>query len=219
MSTDLTSGFVQAVNGDDIAVDVWSGGAILNENALVIAFDIEADNGVIHVIDRVLIPPEDEEEEEPEQEQATSLFNQAQLFGSVGQTSGNILQVLGGLSSLSTLFFAVAQTDLVNALSTGGPFTLFAPSNSAFAALDGATLTALLNDKDALTNILLYHAVAGKVLSTDLASGTVEAVNGDDISVDAFPSGAILNDDSFVITTDIEATNGVIHIIDRVLLP
>lgn len=121
---------------------------------------------------------------------------------------------------LSTLVAAVQAGDLVTTLQGDGPFTVFAPTNEAFAALPEGTLESLLKpeNKDQLVAILTYHVVAGKVMSTDLSDGMKAAtVNGAEVTITT-ANGAQVNGAN-VIMADVEASNGVVHVIDTVLLP
>jgi uncharacterized surface protein with fasciclin (FAS1) repeats len=133
----------------------------------------------------------------------------------------DIVGIAAGNKDFSTLVTAVKAAGLVETLQGAGPFTVFAPTNAAFAKLPKATLEALLKDKKALTAILTYHVVSGKVMAADvvkLKDGTkVKTVNGAEIKV-SNKHGVKVND-SNVVKTDIEATNGVIHVIDTVLIP
>jgi uncharacterized surface protein with fasciclin (FAS1) repeats len=122
----------------------------------------------------------------------------------------------------STLVAAVTAAGLVETLSGEGPFTLFAPTNEAFAALPAEVTDPLFlpENVDQLVNILKYHVVAGSVPSSSVESGDVETLNGDSIAVDVSDAmGIMLNNDAHVTTADIMASNGVIHVIDKVLLP
>ncbi len=120
----------------------------------------------------------------------------------------------------TTLVAAVTAADLVDTLSGEGPFTVFAPTDDAFAALPEGTVEALLNDIPALTDILLYHVVAGQALAADVVGlDSVTTVQGSDITIDVVDGGVVLNGSVNVIITDIVASNGVIHVVDAVLLP
>lgn len=122
---------------------------------------------------------------------------------------------------LSTLVAAVQAGDLVDVLQGDGPFTVFAPTNEAFAALPDGTLETLLKpeNKDQLVAILTYHVVPGKVMSTDLSDGmTAKTVNGAEIKVGVSKNGVTINNAS-VTAADIKASNGVVHVIDTVILP
>ena len=133
---------------------------------------------------------------------------------------GTIVDVAVANGSFQTLVAAVTAADLVDTLSSEGPFTVFAPTDDAFAALpEGLVDCLLLEDNvDALTAILTYHVVAGDVMSTDLTDGPVATVQGEEITVD-LTDGVTLNDSVTVVAADVEASNGVIHVIDGVLVP
>ncbi|WP_113910776.1 fasciclin domain-containing protein [Roseovarius dicentrarchi] len=122
--------------------------------------------------------------------------------------------------SFGTLVAAVQAADLVETLKGDGPFTVFAPTDDAFAAPPEGTVEDLLKpeNKDKLTAILTYHVVAGKVMSTDLSDGmTAATVQGDDVTI--MTEGGVMVNDANVTSADIEASNGVIHVIDAVLMP
>lgn len=133
---------------------------------------------------------------------------------------GTIVDVASGAGSFKTLVAALKAADLVDTLSGKGPFTVFAPTDAAFAKLPAGTVDSLLKpeNKKKLQSILLYHVVSGKVLSTDLKSGLVKTVQGEDLTVDVSGSTVKIND-ATVVKADIPASNGVIHVIDTVLLP
>jgi len=178
------------VNGKALAISV-DGGAVKVDGANVVATDIEARNGVIHVIDDVLFP-----------EPILDLIQTAQKAG-----------------SFSTLLAALEATDLTAVLRGDGPFTVFAPTDEAFAALPEGTLEALLADPATLSSILTYHVVSGKVLAAQVVGlQSATTVNGASIAI-TVDAGAVQINDANVLITDIEAANGVIHVIDRVILP
>jgi uncharacterized surface protein with fasciclin (FAS1) repeats len=136
-----------------------------------------------------------------------------------GKPTLNIVETAVTAGSFNTLVAAVKAAGLVDVLSGEGPFTVFAPTDEAFAKLPQATLDALLADKDALTAVLTYHVVAGTVLAQDVVTLTsARTVNGQEISIRVL-DGKVMIDDATVITADIQATNGVIHVIDTVILP
>ena len=119
----------------------------------------------------------------------------------------------------TTLVTALTEAGLVDALLAEGPFTVFAPTDEAFAALPEGALEGLLADNDALTNVLLYHVVDGKVMAADvvgLDGQEVVTLSGDQVLVSADDMGVMINDSNVVIT-DIEASNGVIHVVDAVI--
>ena len=130
----------------------------------------------------------------------------------------NIVQVAMKAGSFSTLLKAAEVAGLVDTLSTGGPFTIFAPTDDAFSKIPSETLNALLKDSEKLKGILLYHGIEGKVKSTDLSGVMkVKTLQGQEITIDA-TSGVKVND-ATVIKADIETDNGIIHVIDKVILP
>merc|ERR1712032_1385917 len=137
--------------------------------------------------------------------------------------SKNIVELAQGSSDLSTLVTALKAGNLVTALQGKGPFTVFAPANAAFAKLPKATLARLLEPKNKgkLVDILTYHVVAGAaVYSKDLKSTqSVKTLNGQNVVVKKSPDGVTINGNSKVIAADIAATNGVVHVIDTVLIP
>ena len=133
---------------------------------------------------------------------------------------GTIVDVAVANGSFETLVAAVTAADLVDTLSSEGPFTVFAPTDDAFAALPEGLVDCLLLEEnvDTLTAILTYHVVSGEVLSTDLTDGPVATVQTEEITVD-LTDGVVLNETVNVIIPDVPASNGVIHAIDGVLLP
>ncbi|MBC7647353.1 MAG: fasciclin domain-containing protein, partial [Pseudopedobacter sp.] len=132
----------------------------------------------------------------------------------------SIVDIAVGNPDFSTLVTALQAAGLVETLQGAGPFTVFAPTNAAFAKVDPATLAALLNDKAALTRVLTYHVVAGKVLAADVVKLTsAKTVEGSDVNIAVMGSMVMLNGSTTVTATDIQASNGVIHVIDSVLLP
>jgi uncharacterized surface protein with fasciclin (FAS1) repeats len=130
----------------------------------------------------------------------------------------NIVETAISAGSFKTLVQAVQAADLVDTLSGDGPFTVFAPDDSAFAKLPAGTVESLLKDIPKLKDILTYHVVAGKVMAADAAGLTsAKTVQGKDLQIDT-KDGVKVNE-AKVIKADIEATNGVIHVIDTVLIP
>jgi uncharacterized surface protein with fasciclin (FAS1) repeats len=132
----------------------------------------------------------------------------------------NIVEIAVGNENFTTLVAAVTAAGLVETLSGKGPFTVFAPTNAAFAKLPAGTVEELVKpeNKAKLAAILTYHVVAAKVLSTDLKEGQKAAtVNGQEITVSLVGGASI--DGAKVVTADLEASNGVIHVIDTVIMP
>jgi len=133
--------------------------------------------------------------------------------------SMNIVEVAVSAGSFNTLVAAVQAAGLVETLSGEGPFTVFAPTDEAFAQIPEDQLNALLADKEALTAVLTYHVVAGKVMAEDVVKLTsAETVNGQSVDIQVM-DGKVMVDGAEVITADVEASNGVIHIINKVILP
>jgi len=187
------------VLGKDVAIKV-DGGKVYINDAEVIITDIETSNGVIHVIDSVLLPPSEED----------------------AMMDKTIVDIAVEDGRFNTLVAAVTAAELVDTLNGEGPFTVFAPTDDAFAALPEGTVENLLlpENKQALTDILLYHVVSGKVMAADVVGLTsAPTVLGTDITITVKDGNVYLNDTIQVIITDIEASNGVIHVIDAVLLP
>ena len=158
------------------------------DNAKVVKTDIAASNGVIHVIDTVIMPKND------------------------------IIEAARAAGSFKTLLTAIEAAGLTDTLRGDGPFTVFAPTDEAFAKLPKDTLDALLKDKAKLTSVLTYHVVSGKVMAADVAKLTeAKTVQGQSVKITA--TGGVTVDNAKVIKTDVPATNGVIHVIDMVIMP
>ncbi len=131
----------------------------------------------------------------------------------------DIVDTAVAAGSFKTLAKALTEAGLVETLKGKGPFTVFAPTDEAFAKLPKGTLEALLKDKKKLTAVLTYHVVAGKVKAADAAKLTsAKTVNGQSITI-AAKDGVVMINDAKVIQADIETSNGVIHVIDKVILP
>ncbi len=134
--------------------------------------------------------------------------------------SKDVVDTAVSAGTFETLVAAVTAADLVDTLKGDGPFTIFAPTDDAFAALPEGTVESLLKpeNKDQLTAILTYHVVPGKVMSGDLSNG-MEAATVEGSAVTIMTEGGVTVEDASVVTADIEASNGVIHVIDKVILP
>jgi transforming growth factor-beta-induced protein len=184
-----------SLQGEPIAIKV-EGGKVMVNDANVVTTDIEASNGVIHVIDSVILPP-----------------------SASAEAPKDIVDTAIGAGSFKTLAAALEAAGLVEALKGEGPFTVFAPTDEAFAALPAGTVEGLLKDPEALKAILLYHVVQGRVLAADAAKLTeAKTLNGASIKISA-KDGKVMIDGAEVITPDIMASNGVIHVINQVILP
>jgi uncharacterized surface protein with fasciclin (FAS1) repeats len=136
------------------------------------------------------------------------------------EAPGNIVEVAVGAGTFNTLAAALTAADLVSTLEGEGPFTVFAPTDDAFAALPEGLLEALLlpENKAVLQSILTYHVVSGEVFAADVTTGDVTTVEGSTFMIDT-SEGVVINGAANVTATDIAASNGVIHVIDAVILP
>lgn len=200
LSTQLTTGNVTAANGEAIAVNV-SSGVKLNGSVNVVTADVKATNGVVHVIDAVLVPP------------------------TVTPIVGTIVAPAYFNKNFSTLVAAVVQAGLLpTLLSTENELTLFAPTNDAFTAAGITSLPA--NDATGnalLTSILRYHVIAGtsEIKAADIATGPSSATTfgGSKIYLSKSAAGVFINGNTQVTATDIQGSNGIVHVINRTLVP
>ena len=195
-AANVTDGLVATmVNGDNATFTVDNGTVMIND-ATVTTADVAASNGIIHVIDKVLTPPADE------------------------PVLDDIATVATNTGVHDSLVAALAHAGLVATLQGEGPFTVFAPTDEAFAAA-GIDLSTFDNDEAnaTLTDILTYHVYAGSVAAADVTDGMVATmVNGDDATFTVV-NGTVMVGDATVTTADVAASNGVIHVIDKVLTP
>ena len=146
-------------------------------------------------------------------------FLAAAMTLAIGSASAaDIVDTAKSAGTFNTLTSAIEAAGLVDTLKGPGPFTVFAPTDAAFAKIPKAKLDALLKDKAALTKVLTYHVVSGKVMAADVKPGMVKTVEGDSVTVKA-TGGKVMVDKAHVTKTDIAADNGVIHVIDTVLMP
>ena len=208
---------VETLNGQsvDVAVD---GGTVMVNGATVTAVDVDASNGVIHVIDSVLLPPDVAEA------LTGAMEEDAMEEDAMEETAfDTVVDVALSSDDFSTLVAALTEADLVETLQGEGPFTVFAPTNAAFeqALADlGLTAEELLASDD-LAGILTYHVVPSKILAADAiaADGAdIVTVNGDTLKVTVV-DGNVMVDGATVVATDLVAGNGVVHVIDAVILP
>ena len=156
---------------------------------------------------------------------ATAVFAAATSYLTTEATAApaateDIVAVASGNTDFSTLVAALTAAELVEALQGAGPFTFFAPNNAAFAKLPAGTVDDLLKpeNKDKLTAILKNHVVAGKVMAADVKAGAVLTLGGGEVVI-AVADGSVKYGDATVIATDVAASNGVIHVIDTVVIP
>lgn len=180
-----------SLNGQRINFASSNGGVSIDA-ANVVTANIECSNGIIHVIDSVILPAGD-----------------------------NIAEVAESAGMFSTLLTAAQAAGLVPALTGDTELTVFAPTDEAFAALPKGTVQSLLmpENKDKLASILTYHVVAGRVYAADaVKAGMAETLNGQKVVID-IADGQLRVDNARVVKTDIDAANGVVHVIDRVILP
>jgi uncharacterized surface protein with fasciclin (FAS1) repeats len=214
----------ETLNGASVTITLTSDGKVKIDNAMVTVTDIKASNGIIHVIDAVLIPG-------ASGSARPNALNSAASFGGgwAAQAIRNgklnwftrylSLYTVSRLAGLPTLTTAVKAAGLQSTLMYNGPFTLFGPTEQAFAALPPGTVEALLQDPVTLSNILLYHVTSGKVKAADVVNLTEATMaNGGTVSI-AVVDGKVKINDATVLHVDIAARNGVLHIIDGVLIP
>ncbi len=151
---------------------------------------------------------------------ATTPATAAMTNGTTAMTTGNIVEVASANGSFKTLVAAVTAAGLAETLSGPGPFTVFAPTDAAFAALPAGLVDKLLlpANKETLAKILTYHVVSGKVLAADVKTGDVKSVEGSTLALKV-ADGKVMVDAATVTTADVMASNGVIHVIDKVLVP
>lgn len=150
-----------------------------------------------------------------------TLFAGLTFAGNYGKKSNDIIDVAVNAGSFKTLAAALTAADLVDTLKGDGPFTVFAPTDEAFAKLPAGTVETLLmpENRDKLVSILTYHVVAGKVAAADVIKlSSATTVNGQDVSIKVV-NGNVMIDNATVSAADVMASNGIIHIIDQVILP
>ena len=199
MAADVSDGLeAETLQGSTVSFSVMDGEVKIND-ATIVSTDIEASNGVIHVIDAVILPPAEEEAAE----------------------ELDIVDTAIAAGSFETLVTAVQAAELEGALRGEGPFTVFAPTDAAFNALPDGTLEELLADPTGdLQQILLYHVVPGRVMAADVSDGLeAETLQGSTVSFAEGANGELHINEAVIVSTDIEASNGVIHVIDAVILP
>ncbi len=198
-SDSLTSGAtVKTLLGD--ALKISEEGKIIKVNgATIIATPIQATNGVIYVLDKVLLPP---------------------AKASAANSAATISEVLLTDERFSTLVAALKATDVFTELQGAGPFTLFAPAQDAFSSLPGPLVGSLFRGPEVWTRVLHYHIVSGKkLLAADFTDQQVEQTQEGSTLVFSKQGSTILVGEAKIIQTDIQAANGVIHVIDKVLVP
>jgi len=189
-SAAMSLDWAETVQGQSLRV-TKRGGSVYVDDAKVVATDVMASNGVIHVIDSVVLPRKD------------------------------IVDTAIKAGSFKTLVTAVKAADLVETLKGKGPFTVFAPTDAAFGKLPEGTIPSLLENKAALSGILTYHVIPGRVLSSDLPIGRTEVatVQGSKLLIEKKRDGSVTINGANVVSADVLAGNGIIHVIDAVVTP
>ena len=179
---------VTTVQGEEVTIEWMDDKVVLNGTVTVVIADIMASNGIVHVINGVLIPP--------------------------SMQLPSIVEIATSDDNFSTLVSALQSADLVTTLQGDGPFTVFAPTNDAFAALDA------IPEGDDLKEVLLYHVVSGKYTGADLLEKqTVTTVQGEEVTIEWMDDKVVLNGTVTVVIADIMASNGIVHVINGVLIP
>jgi transforming growth factor-beta-induced protein len=231
MAADVTDSLeATTVQGSPVTFTAGADGVMIND-ATIVTTDIAASNGVIHVIDAVLLPPAEGEMGAGEAMTGTETMTETEAMtdtaaapaaGAAEGATADIVDTAIAAGNFTTLVTAVEAAGLVETLKGEGPFTVFAPTDEAFAALPAGTLDTLLADPSgALSNVLLYHVVPGQVMAADVAGlngQTVETVGGQPLTITVDGDMVMIND-ATVVTADIVTSNGVIHVIDTVLVP
>lgn len=195
-STDISTGYVETFNNtapgeNKVKIFINKGSSVMVDGSKVVTVDVMASNGVIHAVDKVILP-------------------------------ASVVSHAINNPNFSILVQAVVKAGLVEALSAPGPFTVFAPTNDAFNALFAVLGVSGIDNLTAeqLTPILLYHVVSGNILASQVSTGVVPTLKaGSNIDVVANTMGVKLNGNANVVATDVQGSNGVIHVIDAVLLP
>jgi len=192
LSTDLADGqVITTLSGVDVNISIINGDVFINQAQVIVA-DIVTDNGVVHVLDAVIAP---------------------------GVIANNVWEIIQASPSHTILETAIIAAGLDGTLQDEFFFTVFAPTDDAFGALPAGTLESLIANPAALTDILLYHATGDAVNSTDLTDGqNITMLQGDNTTITLGMGGAMINNAN-IVAADLNAWNGVIHVIDAVLLP
>ena len=190
MAKDLKDGPLKTVSGLELTVSHDGDTVLINGNPITTP-DVVASNGVVHVMSDVLVPP-----------------------------LGDIIDVATTLPGFGTLADLVTQADLIDTLKSEGPFTVFAPTDDALAKIPADIVTAIAGNKDLLTTVLTHHVVAGKMTTDDLVkAGTVKTVAGDELTITKDEAGNVYVDGNKIRVSNVQATNGVINVMDDPLVP
>jgi uncharacterized surface protein with fasciclin (FAS1) repeats len=224
-SGDISPGEVSSLAGTPLVLAL-DGAKVTVDGATVTTPDIAAANGVVHEIDRVLLPPGFDLDAvlaagaPPATDEIVVTDSSVPPTTTTAAATGDILATAGAAGTFTSLAAAIEAAGLTSTLQGPGPFTVFAPTDAAFAKVPVDVRDALLQPagKAALTKILTYHVVPGTIRSGDLVAGDLATVEGQALKV-AIAGSAVKVDDATVTSADVAATNGVIHVIDTVLLP
>jgi transforming growth factor-beta-induced protein len=208
LAADIKPGDVATVEGGTVKL-ATDGGVTVND-AKVIGADVPSSNGVIHVIDKVLVPSGVD---------VAALLAGPATTAAPAPAAETIVDVATANGSFKTLTAAIGAAGLTDTLKGPGPFTVFAPTDDAFKALPAGLVDALLKpeNKETLTKILTYHVVPAKITAAEIAPGDAATVEGGTVKL-ATEGGVTVND-AKVVTADVAASNGIIHVIDKVLVP
>jgi uncharacterized surface protein with fasciclin (FAS1) repeats len=192
LSTDLSDGqIITTLSGVDVTVSIVNGSVFINQAQVIVA-DIVTDNGVVHVLDAVIAP---------------------------GIIANSVWDIIEGSPVHTILETGVLAAGLDETLQNDYFYTVFAPTDAAFGALPAGTIESLIANPTALTNVLLYHAVGSSVAAADLVDGqSITMLQGDNTTITLGMGGAMINNAN-IVATDLTAWNGVVHVIDAVLLP
>lgn len=192
LSTDLFDGMViTTLSGEEVTVSIANGNVFINQAQVTVA-DIITDNGIVHVIDAVLVP---------------------------GIIANNVFDIIAGSPDHTILETAIIAAGLQETLEDQYFFTVFAPTDAAFGALPAGTIESLLANPAALTNILLYHVVGEDVYSDELENGQIVTMAQNDVATITLDMNSVMINNANIVAVDLSALNGVVHVIDAVLLP
>lgn len=210
VASDITDWLtLTTIQGNKLVFDIdEDGNVMINNNSMVTLADLTSSNGVIHVIDSVLMPEDTE--------------NGVEVGGAFMIPTKTVVENAIDSADHETLVAAIVAAGLVDTLSSEGPFTVFAPTDMAFDKLPDGTVASLLEEENLaqLAGILTYHVVAGEYLASDITDGlTLTTVQGTDLMFEVNSNGITINGSSMVTAGNAPASNGVIHVIDTVLLP
>jgi len=215
----------QSTTAQPLTITLGTAGQLFVNDAQVVYADIPASNGIIHVINGVLTPPGSGLSLPTAPPETVALMNelpdQTLEELAAADTSGQtIVEIVNSISGLSTAAAAINSAGLTTVLEQAGPFTLFVPNNGAFDDLPPDQLTALLNDTTNMANVLRYHLVLDEVTSADLATlPSLLTASGATLAVTVEDDGRVLINNAPVFQADIEASNGVIHIVGELITP